>query len=418
MKNRIRNIKDGTRIGEHRQTNSYKRRGVTMLSSLVMMPLLLGFGALAVNVGYLGVLRAEIQNNADAGALAAATAIYDSQFDVYGNRALTVIEPNQNGQGFLSLGDQVVEIGRWDSGTKTFTASAPADAASTNAARVVGNRTGAALYFANLIGVSDTSVSREAVAFVSPACGGIWGLVSVTVPGNVDIDSYDSTEGLYTAGSAGNNGDLCSNGTITVSGSTLIDGDVLGAEVVLHGGSLTITGETDTITEAVAAPILDFGDIATDNDNAMIGLTSNGNDPLSVDDDLTLTSDDVLVLVPGRYYFRNVSLTGQAILSITGKTEIFLAGTLSETGSTLINTTLDPTELTVYSTGSLIKLAGNSEFYGSILAPNANVQLTGTSDFYGAVVGSVVDVTGNFDFHVDETLPLVKTLKGRPILVK
>ena len=418
VKQRIRNSNDGIWIGGHRQTPPYQRRGVTLLSSLVMMPILMGFAALAVNVGYLGVLRTETQTNADAGALASATAIYDNQFDVYESRALTIIEPNQNGQGFLSLADQVVEIGRWDKAAKTFTTVAPADVGSSNAVRVVGNRTGAALYFANLVGVSDTSVAREAIAFVSPACGGVWGINSVTIPGNVTIDSYDSTDGAYSAGAATSNGDACSGGSVTVSGSADIDGDVMGSSVTLLGGALTISGETEISTDTVDPPTVDFGDVATYNDNAMIGLTSNGTDPLSVDNDLTLVSDDVLILVPGRYYFRNFTMTAGSILSLTGATEIYLTGSLEATGSSLINTTLDPADLTIYSTGPLVKLAGNAEFYGSILAPDATLQLTGTSDFYGAVVGGTVDMTGNFTFHVDESLSLVAILKGTPILVK
>ncbi len=49
-------------------------------------------------------------------------------------------------------------------------------------------------------------------------------------------------------------------------------------------------------------------------------------------------------------------------------------------------------------------LNGTQDFYGTIIAPNADVILSGTSDYYGMVIGKTVLMRGDFQFHVDESL--------------
>ena len=70
--------------------------------------------------------------------------------------------------------------------------------------------------------------------------------------------------------------------------------------------------------------------------------------------------------------------------------------------------------------GRSIKLTGDVEFYGSILAPYAEVDLGGGSSYYGALVGGFVTMHGDFQFHVDESLPLAQPLwdPPPPFLVK
>ena len=52
-----------------------RQRGATAALSVVIIPVLVGMAALAVDVGYIINLAAEAQNTADAGALAGAVAL-------------------------------------------------------------------------------------------------------------------------------------------------------------------------------------------------------------------------------------------------------------------------------------------------------------------------------------------------------
>lgn len=55
-----------------RQNHSKRQRGNIILLTALMLPVLLGFTALAIDVGYLFVVRNELQNAADAAAMAGA----------------------------------------------------------------------------------------------------------------------------------------------------------------------------------------------------------------------------------------------------------------------------------------------------------------------------------------------------------
>lgn len=402
-----------------------RRRGAVVALVGVSLMTLLIFASLAVDVGYICALTAEAQDNADAGCLAGASAIHEGDYSHYKDRALEMIGKNQQYQGFFSLKDQIVEVGRWDKATATFTVLDPSLADKGNAVRVVAKRNNAQLFFASIIGHNSTDISREAIAKVSPTCGGVWGLDEVFVPGNVLVDSYDSTEGAYSAGSANDNGDVCSNGPLTVAGSIEIHGDVLGNGVIEKGGSAIITGYVDTLGDPVAPPVIDFGDIATNNDNGSIGLTDGGLDPFSGGLwNLSIKANDNLTIAGGRYYFDAIGF-GKAVgnkvpgsVTVTGPTEIYVMGSIGLTAQGTFNTLNDPHDLTIYSLGPTVSIVGQAEFYGSIIAPFADVMLAGNADMYGALIGKTLKMTGSFSFHVDESLPVVHSLKSAPILVK
>ena len=400
------------------RTPATRRRGSVVVLTAITMMTLLCFGALAVDVGYICSLVAEMQNTADASSLAGASALRDGQYDMWKERTFRILGRNQKLQGFQSLDDQVVEVGRWDRAGQTFTRMDPSDANHANAVRVVSKRNRVQLFFAAIMGKHTTNVAREAVAQVTPTCAGIWGLESVDVPGNVVVDSFDSSTGAYSMATASDNGDVCSNGPLTVAGSIEINGDTLGSPVTVHGGKAVITGSVDTLEEPVVVPPPEFGDVAVNNDNASIGTTDKGASPFSSGLNVQVGANDNLTLPPGTFYFESVTFRAAATLTVTGPTTIYVAGDFDQTGQSTVNTTGDPHDLTIISAGKFVNVAGGASFAGSIMAPNAEVSLTGNADFFGAVVGRTVKIAGSFDFHVDESLELVHSLKPPPKLVR
>lgn len=400
------------------QTFPTRRRGAVIVLVAVSMLMLLLCGALAVDVGYICSLVAEMQNTADAGSLSGASALQEGAFDEWKERSYRLIARNQKLQGFQSLDDQVVQVGRWDRAAQTFTTLDPSSANRSNAVRVVSKRNKVPLFFAAIMGKNATNVSREAVAYVTPTCGGIWGFEGVDVPGSVYVDSYNSIDGNYSLATAGVNGDVCSNSGLTVSGSVEINGDTLGAPVAVKGGSATVNGYIDTLDKPVTPPTVDFGDVAINNDNASIGLTDGGRNPFSSDLNIQVPANDNLTLNGGTYYFESVAFRSGATLTIAGPTTIYLTGDFDATGYGAVNTTTNPHDLTIYSTGSIVNIGGSSTFYGAIVAPTSEVKLTGNGDMYGAVVGQTVKIAGNVTFHVDESLDLVHSLKPPPQLVR
>ncbi len=385
-----------------------RRRGAVLVLVAASIFTLLLCAALAVDVGYICALTAEQQNNADASALAGASGLQDEDWREAYNRSIDALSRNQRPQGYQSLEDQIIEFGWWDPVSDEFLVAD--DLEDAFAVRVRAARNDVPLFFAPIAGHNETDVWRAATSVASKPCGGIWGLEGIKA-GSISTDSFNSTEKPYDELTAGDRGNLCSGRGITVEGSFEVDGDVMtgfGYQLLINGAAGQISGLTSSRIRDVDAPPVDFGDVATNNDNAAIGLTDGGRSPWAHDGwDLKLTSDN-LTISSGTYYFDSMALSGGATLTIEGAVVFYVAGDIDATGGALLNTSKDPKSLSIISLGSSVKLAGGIDFYGSTLAPRAEVKMTGNAHYYGALVARFVRMSGDFSAHVDESLPLSK----------
>jgi Flp pilus assembly protein TadG len=177
--------------------------GVTIILVAILMFVFLGIAALAVDLSNLYVVRNELQNAADAGALAGARFLYNDAgtlvneganqiaYDAaIANKALTLagaipVDVNWTA-GQNSDANVDIQRGHWSFGTRTFTANAsllPVNLVSVsdeeldtynpdypfiNAVRVVARRQGtkAASFFARVFGREGFEMSAEAVAYI------------------------------------------------------------------------------------------------------------------------------------------------------------------------------------------------------------------------------------------------------------
>lgn len=391
-----------------RGSGNHRRRGATTVLVTVMLFVLMGFAAFAIDVGHVCAVATEMQNTADGSALAGASALQDEVGSQSKARAQSIVSENFKRLGYGSPSDTIIEIGKWNSVTGVFTETPLDDGAF--ALRVVSRRPDHPYFFAPVFGKTDTEVLREAVAVGSGPCTGIWGINGVTAS-SVVTDSYNSDEGPYNALTAYDNGDLCSGRAIKVNGSIEVNGDVMagfGYEVTVAGNAGTITGITTSRIDGAVAPPADLSGAQLSNDNHTIGLTSpNARSPWKgAGYNLDIQGQETLTLGSGDYLLDSIKLGGGSKIEVTGPTTIYVAGSIDATGGTIVNATGDPQNLTIVSAGADVKVSGGAGFYGAIYAPDADVVLGGTGDFYGAVVGDTVDLGGTFTFHVDETLPI------------
>lgn len=81
----------------------------------------------------------------------------------------------------------------------------------------------------------------------------------------------------------------------------------------------------------------------------------------------------------------------------------------------MVNESQDPADFTIISSGTEMKISGGSDFYGSILAPYADVVFTGGATIYGAVIGGTLKLSGDMEFHLDTSLPLAQPLFEPPM---
>jgi hypothetical protein len=170
------------------------QRGVSAVVIGICLFMLVGFIALAIDVGHLYVVRNELQNAADAGALAGARHLYkegifeiDPNANSFGEQAATAnIGDNKNVEVIFDPAapqEDDVQRGHWSFNTRTFTRSdglipppiwgKTADELDAmiewvNAVQVIGRRESLPItsFFAGIFGYTGFKASRKAVAYL------------------------------------------------------------------------------------------------------------------------------------------------------------------------------------------------------------------------------------------------------------
>lgn len=212
----------------------HDQQGVSAIMIALMLVVLISFAALAIDISHLYVVRNELQNASDAGALAGARVLYNANG--------TAINPNANQVGYdagtanRSEQEQVevhwtsgnegdVQRGHWSFATRTFTPNASltvfdlwnhttaeldANTDFINAVRVRARRenTPAASFFARILGYDNFTLATDSVAYLGFA--GTLGPTEADMPIAICRDSLVDAAGRYT----------CSTGRMINSGQS------------------------------------------------------------------------------------------------------------------------------------------------------------------------------------------------------
>lgn len=160
------------------------QRGAVAALVALCLVIFVGFTALAVDIGHLYVVRNELQNAADAGALAGALKLFneDGSINPGANEiARNAAEANKSEKEDVEVAS--VERGHWSFATKTFTpndsleqtelwdvsfAELDTNPAFINAVRVYTQRAQipATLYFARIFGKESQQMQAQAIAYI------------------------------------------------------------------------------------------------------------------------------------------------------------------------------------------------------------------------------------------------------------
>ena len=157
-----------------------RRRGATLVLAALLMVLLLGMVAFAVDIGRIVLVRTQLQVAADSAALASASDLAESCTDGVAI-AQQYAGAHVAGSAEVQLDAADVVFGTWDFQNRTFSVSEPIF----NAVQVTTRRDGASggevpLLFGRLLGTDRSAVSAEAIAalsdnfvgFQAPSSGG------------------------------------------------------------------------------------------------------------------------------------------------------------------------------------------------------------------------------------------------------
>lgn len=125
---------------------------------------------------------------------------------------------------------------------------------------------------------------------------------------------------------------------------------------------------------------------------------------------LTILGDVTLVLTGGSGT-RALDVSGQASIVIPNGSSLtlYVEGDALIAGNGLANSNTRPGTCLIYgtstsSTAQRIQVVGNGTLKTALYAPNADITLNGNGDIMGAAVGYTITLTGNADFHYDESL--------------
>jgi len=132
--------------------------------------------------------------------------------------------------------------------------------------------------------------------------------------------------------------------------------------------------------------------------------------------DVNIRAKQTIILKgPGDYVFDNINIASQGQINVdasSGPVRIFMKGDIVMTGGgtsgAFFNSSTNPkpSGLRIYGTKTCknIDMAGNSEAYMTIYAPDADLNMRGNSDLWGAMMTKNIWIHGNPGFTYDVRL--------------
>ncbi len=144
------------------------RRAAVLVLFALLLPVLLGMMAFAIDLGYLVLTRTQLQCAADSAAMAGAAFLADSKTRVH-EEAEKYAGFYQSGGKPIPLAESDVEIGVWDADERRFTpSSGVGNAVRVTARRSKENGNPLKTFFAGIFGAKTLDTSASAVAMANP----------------------------------------------------------------------------------------------------------------------------------------------------------------------------------------------------------------------------------------------------------
>ncbi len=230
-------------------------------------------------------------------------------------------------------------------------------------------------------------------------------------------NSVVTSEGLGTGTSEGDQGHVRSNGDVILEGSIEVHGNAVAGpgRAVRISGQPLVTGQKLVATAPYACAPLDLAALRTallaSNDNSRLPLTEKGKPALSGPNGRTLdlSGKDSLTLPAGSYLFDEIKLTGNTRVRVDGPVQILVTGAIDVQGGSHINLDGNPYLVRLWSQGTSVGIASQSNVHAFLYAPAASVLLSGQSRIVGGVQADKVEIVGGSRVRrvVDDAPPVL-----------
>lgn len=248
---------------------------------------------------------------------------------------------------------------------------------------------------------------------------GAYGRDDFKMMGGGLIDSWDSGLGTYASQAingpdgggnmyANGNARIGCNGIIKLAGSSFVHGDAeVGPTGIFDlGGGLY--GDSTRLAIPIvldSIPASEMADAQATNDASTNLRTTGGAVYDPVTNALTSSNaDDSMIFSAGTYYFSSAQIKGTMVIEPGAQVFIYTDGIWDGSGGSMVNIDGIPSNLHIYSTGSVFNITGGSAVCAAVYAPNALITVSGGSEFYGSLLGREYDNGGGTNLHFDEAL--------------
>jgi len=256
---------------------------------------------------------------------------------------------------------------------------------------------------------------------------GIFAEEEIDVSGHVSISAYDSSTGSPRQGEADISTNNTQHASIDLNGSAInIDGSLVagpGADLSPNG-SITISGHPTITGNPIREALPKERDMSPVTlPTGLLQMTFSGTSLLPGDysnaGTLTIRNNDIILTGAeggAEYIFDGINATSRGKLKIdssNGPVKIYLTDSSFFSGRSGIEIMNDGPagiprtgDVQIFATSDVeeIKLRGNSELYCAIYAPNSTFDMAGNSDFFGSVVVGAAQVRGHTNFKYDVSL--------------
>jgi hypothetical protein len=264
---------------------------------------------------------------------------------------------------------------------------------------------------------------------------GAFGAEGIGLARNARIDSYDSTLGTYASQAtnssgtdlyASQNGNVGSNGDVTLQQNSQVHGDALCGPTAVTSvlGNAVVSGSTTPATAEVEMPTIELpsgatsiGDYSVGSDETLIA-GDHAAGVMVIENHVTLTIEG-----PATLLLQSLTLeTGAQLLvdSTNGPVEVFVVGDFIVNSNTLIAPIdRDPSALSLNLVSDNVihpeqdvdldelddlEFDSNAQLFGTIYAPNAFIEIDSNFELFGSLVARRVRLDSNSLIHFDEAL--------------
>ena len=223
------------------------------------------------------------------------------------------------------------------------------------------------------------------------------------------IDSWNSTVGPYGTFPMNNNGNLASNGSVSLVSGTNVQGSAQpGAGKTISMAGSTVSGSTAPLATSLSYPTPTPGAAATTNNNSSLPSAYFNS---ATRDFIIPSSAPALTLPGGTYYVNNIdweaatiTFTGPVVFYVTGTGDSTHPGYGFWTFNNVVTTYQNRPANLVFevTTNTSVQYDFDQPIYAAVYAPLSTVKTWGAASDYGSIVGNNLNLyTG---WHVDESL--------------